>query len=295
MKLSNFTILLIWATLSIAGLAFLPLLRVQWQPSRTLPSITVVFSWQNVSGRVIEQEATSLLEGGLNRIGGISKISSTSRNNGANITIEFDKTVDMDAARFEVASTIRQLYPKLPQGVSFPMLYLNRPDNENKKSILTYSLQASANPTGIKQYAEEQLKPALAQIEGVSDIEVSGASPYEWMIEYDAVQLQAIGMMPSSLQQAVIRHYDARALGTVQDVGEKGRTAWMQLSIGNPDAHRIRLEEIPLQLTGGRMIRIGDIATVRHVEQEPTSYYRINGMNKINMVITVCIPHRLEV
>ena len=134
MKRSSFTILLIWATLSIAGLAFLPLLRVQWQPSRTLPSVTVNFSWQNVSGRVIEQEATSLLEGGLNRIAGIRKISSTSRNNGANITIEFDKTVDMDAARFEVASAIRQLYPNLPEDVTFPTLYLNRPDNESEKS-----------------------------------------------------------------------------------------------------------------------------------------------------------------
>jgi len=285
MKLSNFTVLLIWATLSIAGLAFLPLLRVQWQPSRTLPSITVSFSWQNVSGRVIEQEATSLLEGGLNRIGGIRKISSTSRNSGASITIEFDKTVDMDATRFEVASAIRQLYPKLPQGVTFPALSLNRPDNESEKSILTYSLQASANPAGIKQFAEERLQPVLAQVEGVSRIQVTGASPYEWMIEYDAVQLQAIGLTPSSLQQAVVRHYDARALGTVQDVDENGRTAWMQLSVGNPDAHHIRLEKIPLQLTGGRMVRIGDIATVRHVEQEPTSYYRINGMNKINLVI----------
>jgi multidrug efflux pump subunit AcrB len=285
MKLSPFTVLLIWATLSIAGLAFLPLLRVQWQPSHTLPSVTVRYSWPNVSGRVVEQEVTSLLEGGLNRIRGIRKISSSSSNGGGYITIEFDKTVDMDATRFEVASAIRQLYPKLPQGVGFPALSLNRPNDESEKSILTYSLQASANPAGIKQYAEEQLQPVLAQVDGVSRIQVTGASPYEWMIEYDAVQLQAVGLSPSLLQQAVRRHYDVESLGTVQDTDAKGRTAWMQLSVGNPDAHRIRLEEIPLQLTGGRMIRIGDIATVRHIEQEPTSYYRINGMNKINLVI----------
>jgi multidrug efflux pump subunit AcrB len=285
LKLSTFTILLIWATLSIAGLAFLPLLRVQWQPSRTLPSVTVSYSWPNVSGRVVEQEVTSMLEGGLNRIRGIRKISSTSRNNSGYITIEFDKTVDMDAVRFEVASAIRQLYPKLPEGVSFPTLSLNRPNNEQEKALLVYSLQASANPAGIQQYAEEQMKPALSQIEGVNRIVVYGAAPYEWMIEYDAVQLQAIGLTPASLQQAVSRHYDVEPLGMVQDVDNHGRKAWMQLTVGNINAGRIRLEEIPLQSAAGRIIRLGDIATVRHIEQEPTSYYRINGMNTVNLVI----------
>ena len=285
MKLSTFTVLLIWATLSIAGLAFLPLLHVQWQPSRTLPSVTVSFSWQNVSGLVIEQEVTSMLEGGLNRIRGIRKISSSSYNNSGYITIEFDKTTDMDAARFEVASTIRQLYPKLPEGVSFPALSLNRPDNEQEKAILIYLLQASANPAGILQYAEEQLKPAVAQMEGINRIVVTGATPYEWMIEYDALQLQAIGLDIYMLQQAVRRHYEVASLGMVHDVDINGNKAWMQLTAGNPEANRVRLEDIPIQVIEGRLIRLGDIATVRHTEQEPTSYYRINGMNTINLVI----------
>ena len=286
MKFSSFTVLLIWATLSIAGLAFLPLLHVQWQPSHTLPSITVSYSWQNVSGRVIEQEVTSVLEGGLNRIRGIRKISSTSRNGGGYITVEFDKkTVDMDAARFEVASIIRQLYPKLPEGVSFPTLSLNRPNDEQEKAILVYSLQASANPAGILQYAEEQIKPVIAQIEGVNRVNVSGASPYEWMIEYDAAQLQAIGLSPYSLQDAVRLHYGTASLGMVQDVDGKGNKAWMQLTVGYSDASRVSLEDTPLQTVAGRMIRIGDVAAVKHIEQEPTSYFRINGMNVINLVI----------
>ena len=286
MKISNFTVLLIWATLSIAGLAFLPLLNVRWEPSSYLPSVTVNYSWQNVSGRVIEQEVTSILEGGLNRIRGIHKISSTSRNNSGTITIEFDKkTVDMDAARFELASAIRQLYPKLPEGVSFPTLSLNRPNNEQEKALLVYSLQASANPAGIMQFAEEQIKPVVAQIEGVNRVAVSGASPYEWMIDYDAAQLQAIGLTPYLLQQAVSRHYGAASIGMVQDVDGKGNKAWMQLTVSNTDAHRKRIEEIPLQAVEGRMIRLGDIASVQYMEQEPTSYFRMNGMNTINIVI----------
>jgi len=285
MRLSSFTVLLIWATLSVAGLAFLPLLNVQWQPSRALSSVTVQFAWQNVSGRVIEQEVTSLLEGGLNRISGISSITSVSRNGGASITIEFDKKTDMDAARFEVASTIRQLYPGLPQGVSFPTLRLNRPNDAVERPLLVYTLQAAANPAGIQQYAEENIQPVLAQIEGVSNVAVHGATPYEMMIEYDAVQLQALGMSPDAVRGAVQRHYASASVGMVQDVDEMGRLAWMHLTVGNPDAHRIPPETIPLAMVGGRILMLGDVATVRHVEQEPRSYFRINGKNTINIVI----------
>jgi len=285
MKLSSFTVLLIWATLSIAGLAFLPLLNVQWQPSRTLPSVRVDFSWQNVSGRVIEQEVTSLLEGGLNRIRGIRRITSTSRNGSASITIEFDKTVDMDAARFEVASTIRQIYPGLPQGVSYPTLHLNRPDGAQQRALLVYTLQASANPAGIQLYAEENIQPVLSQIDGVSNVAVHGATPYEWMIEYDAAQLQAIGMSPDVLREAVRRHYSTVPVGMVQDFDNMGRPAWMQLTVGNPNAYRVPPEDIPLTLVNGRIIMLGDVATVRHIEQEPRSFFRINGQNTINIVI----------
>ncbi|MDR1864957.1 MAG: efflux RND transporter permease subunit [Bacteroidales bacterium] len=276
---------MIWVTLSIAGIACLPLLHVQWQPSHTLPALTVNYAWQNVSGRVVEQEVTSVLEGGLNRIRGIRKIASVSRNNGGYITIEFDKATDMDAARFEASSVIRQLYPKLPEGVSYPALSLNRADNEQEKALLVYSLQAPANPAGIQQYAEERMKPALAQVEGVNRMAVYGASPYEWMIEYDAAQLQAAGLTPYAVQQAVSRYYGAESLGTVRDTDAGGREAWMQLSVGNSATRRARLEEIPLAQVDGRQLLLGDIARIRHVEQEPASYYRINGMNTINMVV----------
>ena len=285
MKFSSFTVLLVWVTLSLAGLAFLPLLNVRWQPSRALPSITVSFSWQNVSGRVVEQEVTSMLEGSINRIGGIRRITSTSRNGGGFVTVEFDKTVNMDAARFEVASTIRQIYPKLPAGVSYPVLSLNRPNNEQERALLVYSLQASANPSGIQQYAEDVLKPPLAQIDGVNRVTVYGAMPYEWMIEYDALQLQAVGLTPAALQQAISRHYRVEPLGMAPDIDNSGRKAWMQMTVKSSDHDHKRLEEAPLQMMEGRMLRLGDVANVRHIEQEPTSYYRINGMNTINIVV----------
>jgi hypothetical protein len=47
----------------IMGLAVLPLLNVQLNPSRSLPGLSVTYRWSDASARVIEQEVTSRLEG----------------------------------------------------------------------------------------------------------------------------------------------------------------------------------------------------------------------------------------
>src|SRR5690606_7532833 len=44
-------------------------------------------------------------------------------------------------------------------------------------------------------------------------------------------------------------------------------------------------QTIPVKKVGGRMIWLGDLAKVKYKEQQPSSYFRINGLNTINMVI----------
>jgi hypothetical protein len=52
----------------IVGVSLLPLLNVQLTPSRSLPGLSVYYSWPDASARVIEQEVTSKLEGLLIRM-----------------------------------------------------------------------------------------------------------------------------------------------------------------------------------------------------------------------------------
>ena len=47
------------------------------------------------------------------------------------ITLEMLKGADMDAVRFEVAMLIRQVYPELPAGVSYPQIRVSRPGEGN--------------------------------------------------------------------------------------------------------------------------------------------------------------------
>lgn len=91
--------------------------------------------YAGTSSRVVEIEATSKLEAMLARIKGIKNIYSTSDNGSGSITIELDKYADIDAVRFEASTIIRQTWPQLPDGVSYPYIRMKRPD-ENASALL---------------------------------------------------------------------------------------------------------------------------------------------------------------
>ena len=107
----------IGAALAVIGVAMLPMLNVQYTPSPVERKIDVSFTWPDASARLIEQSVTSRIEGALS---GSESVSSRSSKGSGRVTIRFRKGTEMAAARFEVASAIRNLYPKLPEEVSYP-------------------------------------------------------------------------------------------------------------------------------------------------------------------------------
>src|SRR5210317_1929648 len=112
---SAFSVIVVFMMLMILGLAFLPKLSVRLHPSRSMPSLTVSYNWLNASPRLVEQNVTAPMEGLFNTIIGVKSIESNSFQGGGRINLQFDKKSDMDAMRFEVASKIREIYPKLPE------------------------------------------------------------------------------------------------------------------------------------------------------------------------------------
>ena len=209
---SSFSILIIFVLLMIVGVSVLPLLNVQLSPSRSLPGLSVSYRWADASARVIEQEVTSKLEGLFSGVKGVKEVSSVSSKGYGRISLSFKKTVNLDAARFEVASLVRQIYPKLPEQVSFPELSMSA-SGENNSPILTYTLNASASPFFIQKFAEDHLVPKLSVISGVSGVKVYGSTPYEWEIRFDTGQIQELGIRSGDIGQSVSDYFRRDFLG----------------------------------------------------------------------------------
>ena len=284
---SPFTLIVAFVCLSLVGLSLLPLLPVKLSPSRTLPGLTVSFTMPGNSSRVIEAEVTSRLEAMLTRVKGGKNVHSTSDNGSGSITLEMDKHADMDATRFEASTIIRQTWSQLPEGVSYPQIYASRSNSNADRPFMTYTLNAPATPILIQRYAEEHIKPALGQLKGVYKVELTGAMPMEWRLEYDNVQLTNLGVTMNDIQAAIAGHYEKEFLGICSIEKGAGGREWIRLvRTATGKETEFHPEDIRLKTKDGTMVGLEKLIKVMHIEAEPTSYYRINGLNSIYLNLT---------
>lgn len=281
--LSAFSVLLIMSALSVIGIALLPRLNIQYSPSPVERNITVSFSWNNASARLIEQQVTSRIEAALSVIGGCDDISSRSSKGGGSVTVKFRKGTDMTAARFEVASVIRNIYSKLPEEVSYPNISLAT-GGSREKDILTYTIKAGIPSEQIYDYVVNKVSTPLSRIEGVGRVNISGTTPFEWIVEFNPEALESVGLTADHLATAFRDYFRSDIVGMTTLSAEDGVERSIVLKLQNLST--LDFDNIPIVRHNDRLYYLRDFATVRWREALPTSYFRINGLNTINLSIS---------
>lgn len=266
--ISPFTIIVIAICLSIIGVALLPLLPLKLSPSEKMQSISVSFSMRNATSKIVETEVTSRLEALFARVKGIEELSSSSNNGRGNIRMKFDKHTDIDAARFELSTIIRQAWGDFPNGVSFPLIYVNSSDDDNQGPFLIYTINSLSNTSEIQQKAEEVFKTGFADINGVSNVNIHGAEPMEWQLSYDIDQLQRLGISENDISNALSKYKHSNTIGHYN------------IKTGVTDSS-LDLSEIFIALPDSSYISLDRLAVMKHLQARPDSYYRVNGLNSI--------------
>ena len=285
-KISSFSVILIFACLSLVGLFLVPLLPIKLAPSQSLPSVTVRFAMSGSSPRTVELEATSRLEAMLNRVDGLRKIRSKSGNGQGSIQLEFDKHKDMDVARFEISTIIRQTWKMLPENVSYPSISQRRADNNADKPLLTYTVNAPLAPFEIQEYVEQTLKPKLAMLEGLSQVEVRGAVPMVWRLEYDAEVLTKYGVSLRDIQRALAEANRLEFLDMALVETVEGKQEWIQLTARSQDKSiQEALQHISISRGNGTLIPLEKLVRMERVEEQVGSYFRINGLNSVYLTL----------
>lgn len=278
-KIPSFSVILIMVILMVIGAAMLPKLNIQYSPRSVNTNISVWFSYGGASSRVVEQEVTSKIEGALNSLEGVINISATSYQGSGSVTLTFKKGTKMEAARYNVATQIRQIYDKLPEGVSYPSINSSISGNSNSMRLLSYTINADMPADRIVNYAQEAIVTPLARIEGVESVRTSGAQPFEWLLTFDPNSLRAVGLSPADLSAAFNEYFRNSIVGS-SVIGE--RLMLVKLRTEGLD---VELERIPVKMVNGRLFYLGDFAKVSYQEQLPSYYSRYNGLNTINLDI----------
>lgn len=280
----SFSIILIMCILMIIGMAVTPRLDIGNEPrpeqGRTL---TISFRWSGASAKVVEQNVTSRIEAMAASVRGVASVTSVSKPGSGSVKIQLKPETDVSMAKFEISSLLRQIRSKLPEDLSYPVVSggeVDAPqaDDNEVKLLLTYQLNADMSAEQMKQIAERQTIHGIEHIEGVHHVDISGITTQYMEIAYDAEIMSSYGIKGSDLADAV-RSYAGRE-SIVGEVRTENGKNFIPVILSSKAKGR-RFEEMPLTRVGGKTIYINNIATCTMREQEPDSYYRVNGMNTL--------------
>lgn len=293
MRVSNFTLLLTLVILMTIGAALIPLVDVADNPRpRQGKTLTVSFWWRGASAKVIEQNVTSGIEGLMASVKGVESVRSESYFGWGQVTAELKKNADVSSVKFEIASLLRQVRKRLPEGVSYPSLSGGEVVNEQSRKettrlLLTYQVNSNLSDEQLKEYIERQVEPALKQIEDVRRVEVTGGVSKYIEITYDPFILANYGLTATDME-AAIRSFIGRndVVGEVTHDEAEGHKRRMALYLSTRRFSR-PLEQMPIGVVDGKTVYLNDLATYEYKDRKPGSYYRVNGLNTIYLNIHV--------
>src|SRR5687767_13121061 len=177
-------------------------LGVRDYPAIDPPNINVRTSYGGANPDIIETQITEPLEKAINGIAGIKNITSSSSQGTSNITVEFDLSIDLEAAANDVRDKVSQAVRSLPEDLDAPPV-VSKAD-ASADFILAMTVQSNTrNQLQVTEYATNNLLERLQTIPGVSGIQIWGEKRYAMRIWFDPAKLSAYGLTPGDVQSAL--------------------------------------------------------------------------------------------
>ncbi|GAA4469134.1 efflux RND transporter permease subunit [Nemorincola caseinilytica] len=193
-------------------------LGVRDYPSIDPPIINVKTTYAGANPDVVESQITEPLEKSINGIAGVKNISSTSLQGTSSISVEFDLSVDLEAAANDVRDKVSQAIKSLPQNIDGPPVVAK--SDASSSPIISMTVQSmTKNPMQLTDYAENVLLERLQTIPGVSSIQVWGQKSYAMRLWLDPLKMAAYGITFSDVQAALDKQNVELPAGKISGAG----------------------------------------------------------------------------
>ncbi|NIJ69794.1 efflux RND transporter permease subunit [Xanthomonas sp. 60] len=193
------TIAMCTVTLLLFGLIALSSLKVNLLPDLSYPTLTVRTEYTGAAPSEIETLVTEPVEEAVGVVKNLRKLKSISRTGQSDVVLEFAWGTNMDKASLEVRDKMEAL--NLPLEAKAPVLLRFNPSTEPIMRLVLSSKDAPASEaqgiralTGLRRYADEDLKKKLEPVTGVAAVKVGGGLEDEIQVDIDQQKLAQLNL-----------------------------------------------------------------------------------------------------
>jgi HAE1 family hydrophobic/amphiphilic exporter-1 len=250
-------------------------LNLNLLPTISYPTLTIKTEYPGTAPSEIENIISKPIEETCGVVDNVIRISSVSRAELSEVTVEFAWNTNMDFATLKLREKLDLL--RLPMNATKPVILRYDP---NQEPIMKLGLTGEGDLGRIRYTAEREVKQALESIEGVAACSISGGLEDEIHIDIDEQKLSLLNIpittVASRLSQENVNlsagilkqkdsQYLVRTVNQFQDVEE--------------------IKGIIIERRGDVQITLGSVADVYRGYKERKVISRINGRECIEAAI----------
>jgi len=231
-------------------------------PVRELPSglqppvVQVQVDYQGASAEIISSEIVEILEDVIGGAEGIKNIDSTSENGRGTIKIEFDTSIDLDAAANDIRDRVSRVSDNLPEDSKAPEIL-------KQSAGFTTSMWVSVSTTvwsdlEIGDYTRRYLVDNFSNVPGVGRVLVGGLRELSVRIYIDPIKLAANDLTVQDVEQSLRRENISLPAGILE-------TSNVDLTINLDKAYKDldSIKRLPIKKVKNSVIRLENIAEVK--------------------------------
>ncbi len=255
-------ILMLFAGLVLIGILAFRRLPVDLLPAINYPNLTVITNYADTPADDLARLVTQPLEEAITGLAGVRHVMSKTREGVSTITVQYEWGNNMDFANLHLREAIDRVSSRqdFPAAADRPLILRWDP---GARPIAILVLHGDDPLREMTEFAREVAKPALEQIQGISQAEVIGGAEREILVSPDFEKLRLYGLTVEDLSQAL-------RLANISFPGGRIRKGPLHLPLrilGEfENLDEIRRTEIA---AAGPGVTIGDLAQVTDTVKEP--------------------------
>ena len=264
--------------LVLFGLFSYQSLSVREYPDIDSPNVSINTGYRGASAEIVESQITQIVEDAVAGISGVTRISSSSREEFSSVNVEFNLNRDIESATNDVRSRISRIVNSLPDEADSPRISKTESD---ARPILWLSLTSDRlNQLELTDFAERNLVDPLSTVDGVAQVRIGGARRYAMRIWLNTPAMAAreltVGDVEFAIREQNVQIPSGRIESSMREFSIKTESG-----LKTPEEFR----QIILRDDDNGPIRLGDVATVEVAAENDRTNLQVNGKAAIGLGI----------
>jgi HAE1 family hydrophobic/amphiphilic exporter-1 len=253
--------------LVVFGIFSLPELAVDMLPNVDFPFATVTVVYPGADPETIEQKVLDPLEEAVNGISGLDQLASNAYPSLGQIILRFKLEKNSDQAAQEVRDKVFAAVGSLPPDVETPVIA-----KFEIGAAPVMDIAVDSKGMGYQQLSalvKDTIKPALERVPGVASVNTAGIREREIHVLLNRDQLNAFGLGPSDVVNALASQNVDLPAGQV-----KNKKNFWNIRLKGKAHDAAAIAAIPIITPTGQSLRISEVATVEDtLEEEESAAY----------------------